>query len=166
MRVFWSAEDDGYIALCPELGDLSAFGKTPEDAVKELDQAIDLALQTYRAEGWKVPAPYVGEEFSGQFRLRVSKSLHAWLARRAELEGVSLNALVTQLLSEARGNEVAMSLVSRHLLPLTQQLSGALRVVSVKANVGSSDTVATMAPRTVVSPTAFGSQDATWFLQS
>ena len=41
--------------------------------------------------------------YSGQFRLRAPRSLHAWLAARAELEGVSLNTLCVQILSEASG---------------------------------------------------------------
>ena len=41
--------------------------------------------------------------YSGQFRLRVPRSLHGWLVDRAQREGISLNTLVVELLSEARG---------------------------------------------------------------
>lgn len=53
----WSDEDEGYIALCPEFPLLSAFGETPDDAVKEIQVAIAGALETYRSEGWDVPQP-------------------------------------------------------------------------------------------------------------
>jgi hypothetical protein len=36
MSVFWSAEDDAFIAACPELHGISAFGANPEEAAKEL----------------------------------------------------------------------------------------------------------------------------------
>ena len=38
-------------------------------------------------------------EFSGQFRLRLPKSLHFGLAREAEEQGVSLNSYILYLLS-------------------------------------------------------------------
>jgi antitoxin HicB len=47
--------------------------------------------------------PLTEAEGGGQWRQRVPKSLHAALARRAEKEGVSLNALVTAILAESLG---------------------------------------------------------------
>ncbi|NRA89548.1 MAG: toxin-antitoxin system HicB family antitoxin, partial [Simkaniaceae bacterium] len=44
------------------------------------------------------------ENFSGQWRTRVPKSLHADLVRRAKYEGVSLNMLVTSILSDSMGH--------------------------------------------------------------
>jgi antitoxin HicB len=92
-----------FVAVCPALGDISALGKTAPDAVAEMEQAIDLALETYAAEGWPVPEPDVLQEHSGQFRLRLPRSMHAWLAREAERQGVSLNTLATTLLANAMG---------------------------------------------------------------
>jgi predicted HicB family RNase H-like nuclease len=97
-----------FVAVCPTLGDLSALGKTAPAAVAELEQAIELALETYVAQGWPVPEPDIVEEYSGQFRLRLPRSLHAWLVHEAERQGVSLNTLVTSLLAHARG-ECAVS---------------------------------------------------------
>jgi predicted RNase H-like HicB family nuclease len=92
--VRWSDNDDAYIAVCPELGGISAFGDTPEEAISELGVAVGLAIETYEEEGWPLPEPAVVEEFSGQFRVRLPRSLHALLAHQAELEGVSQNSLV------------------------------------------------------------------------
>jgi hypothetical protein len=41
--------------------------------------------------------------YSGQFHLRVPRSLHGWLVDRAQREGVSLNSFVVESLSQARG---------------------------------------------------------------
>ena len=35
VEVFWSDEDDGYTAVVPDLPGCSAFGRTPEEAVRE-----------------------------------------------------------------------------------------------------------------------------------
>lgn len=103
MHVQWSAEDEEYVAVCPELGGVSALAETPEEAIRELETVIELTLETYEKQGWALPEPVEVAEFSGQFRLRVPKSLHAWLVRKAAQEGVSLNGLVVSLLSETQG---------------------------------------------------------------
>lgn len=102
VRIFWSGEDGGYVASTPEL-DVSAFGDTPEAALSELVTARALWLEELDASGHHAPAPLSLPRFSGQFRLRIPRSLHAWLAARAEVEGVSLNTLIVQFLSEAWG---------------------------------------------------------------
>jgi len=56
MRITWSDEDNMFVAVCPELGCLSALGVSQESAARELERAIMLALETYRAQGWLIPA--------------------------------------------------------------------------------------------------------------
>jgi predicted RNase H-like HicB family nuclease len=56
-QVFWSEADEGYIAICPEFPNLSAFGETAEEALAELKVALELAIETYREEGWPLPEP-------------------------------------------------------------------------------------------------------------
>lgn len=53
----WSAEDSAYIAICPDLPGVSAFGETRVKAVTEYEIALRLALETYQAEGWEMPPP-------------------------------------------------------------------------------------------------------------
>ena len=57
IEIFYSDEDSGYIAIVPELPGCSAFGGTEEDALVEVKTAIDLWLETARAEGYPVPEP-------------------------------------------------------------------------------------------------------------
>ncbi len=106
-HIVWSAADGGYIATAPELEGVSAFGETLEDALTELGVARDVWLEESCASGRDLPAPLTLPGYSGQFRLRLPRSLHGWLAARADVEGVSLNTLVVQLLSEARGKRSA-----------------------------------------------------------
>jgi len=103
MKLAWSPEDEVYVASCPELGDLSAHGAAPAEAAAELSIAMELAIATYKEEGWALPEPQKVRTHSGQFRVRLPGSLHTWLAETAESEGVSLNTFVVAKLSEARG---------------------------------------------------------------
>lgn len=55
INIFYSEEDEGYIADIPDLRFCSAFGETPEEALKEVLIAKSAWLETARAEG--KPAP-------------------------------------------------------------------------------------------------------------
>jgi len=112
MRVEWSREDEVYVASCPEMRSISAHGPSPGKAVAELSEAMRLAIETYVEEGWGLPEARLARRFSGQFRVRLPESLHAWLAESAEREGVSLNTFVVAKLSEARGAPLHTSTTS------------------------------------------------------
>ena len=99
-RIHWSPEDHCFVAVCPELEEVSALGDTPEAAAAELRRAVSLVLEDYCEEGTTPPAPAHLPSSSGQFRVRLPKSLHARLAADAEREGVSLNTWVVSRLSE------------------------------------------------------------------
>lgn len=98
--IAWSAEDQQFVATCPELGHLMALADTEEDAARELKVAIDLVLEHMAAEGATPPPPFEHSAHSGQFRLRLPRTLHARLVQQAQREGVSLNTLVCMLVSE------------------------------------------------------------------
>lgn len=108
-NVFWSQEDQSYIATCPEFPTISAFGDTPEQALAEMQIALEMAIETYQEEGWPLPQPRTQPTYSGQFRVRMPKSLHSKLATQAEDEGISLNTLVVTYLSQAIGASLAVS---------------------------------------------------------
>lgn len=57
IEIFYSEEDEGYIAVVPELPGCSAFGDTEEDALKEIKIAIDLWLETAEKDGREIPEP-------------------------------------------------------------------------------------------------------------
>jgi predicted RNase H-like HicB family nuclease len=103
-RIFWSVEDDAFVAVCPEIDELSAVGSTAADASAQLDTALAAAVAALEADGQPLPEPLVHRGFSGQFRLRVPRSLHARLAHRADTEGVSLNTLAVTLLAAGMGS--------------------------------------------------------------
>ncbi len=57
INIFYSEEDEGYIADIPDLKFCSAFGSTPEEALKELQIAKAAWLGAALAEGKPIPPP-------------------------------------------------------------------------------------------------------------
>lgn len=57
INIFWSDEDGGYIADIPDLDSCSAFGKTPEEALTELEKAKEAWLEAARESGKPIPPP-------------------------------------------------------------------------------------------------------------
>lgn len=57
INVFYSEEDEGYIADIPDLKHCSAFGETPEEAVREVLIAKLAWLEAARAAGKSIPQP-------------------------------------------------------------------------------------------------------------
>ena len=51
INIFYSDEDEGYIADIPDLGHCSAFGETPKEALSEVLKAKDAWLESARANG-------------------------------------------------------------------------------------------------------------------
>jgi predicted RNase H-like HicB family nuclease len=95
-------EDEGaWVASNPDLPGCASFGPNPGDAVRNLTEIRRLWLEGQIASGNKIPEPSVDERYSGKFVLRIPKSLHRLAEMRARHEGVSLNALVTNVLAGA-----------------------------------------------------------------
>ena len=61
IELFYSEEDEGYIAVVPELPGCSAFGGTVEEALQEVKIAMDLWIATAKKEGRNIPRP-IGKE--------------------------------------------------------------------------------------------------------
>lgn len=103
IEVFWSDEDEGYMAVVPDLAGCSAWGKTEAEAIREARHAIEAWIKAARSARRPVPAPSRrgdDEAYSGKFLMRVPKRLHADMARAAKTQGVSLNQYVLFLLTE------------------------------------------------------------------
>ena len=57
INIFYSEEDEGYIADIPDLVACSAYGATPEEALREVSVAKQAWLESARAEGKPIPEP-------------------------------------------------------------------------------------------------------------
>ncbi|MBF0479732.1 MAG: toxin-antitoxin system HicB family antitoxin [Candidatus Omnitrophica bacterium] len=105
LNIVWSEEDKSFVATSPVFNGLMAFGDTKEEALHEASVAIQAFLKTFQETGEQLPDPDVAETYSGQFRIRIPKSLHRRLAEVAAKEGVSLNQYVVAKLSGAEAEE-------------------------------------------------------------
>lgn len=125
-RVIWSDDDNAFVATCPEFEGVSGLGDTAAEALAEAEVALELMLETYADERWPLPAPTNLQEYSGQFRLRVPRSLHARLSEAAADEGVSLNTYALTLLAEGVGEARTVKQVRRCMDDLAVRLRGDL----------------------------------------
>lgn len=57
INVFWSDEDGCYVAAIPDLRGCSAFGDSPEQAVREVQVAKQLWIEAARSKGIAIPEP-------------------------------------------------------------------------------------------------------------
>ncbi len=57
INIFHSEEDGGYIADIPDLDACSTFGRTPEEALAELETVKKAWLQAARDTGKPIPPP-------------------------------------------------------------------------------------------------------------
>ncbi len=97
-------EEGDWVARIAELPGCTAHGSTQGEALKNLEEVTDLWLEDALMSGAAIPPPQIAECLpSGKWLQRVPRSLHKKLAELAEREDVSLNQLVTSILSEAIG---------------------------------------------------------------
>jgi len=57
MIIYWSEEDEAFIADVPELAGCMADGKTYAEAVANAEVIIDEWIETAKTLGRKIPAP-------------------------------------------------------------------------------------------------------------
>ena len=55
--IYWSSEDEVFIAEVPELPGCMAHGRTPERALKNAKEAIQLWIDTAKEFGDTIPEP-------------------------------------------------------------------------------------------------------------
>ena len=55
--IYWSREDGVFVAEVPELPGCVAHGDTQETALRNVNQAMDLWLDTAREFGYPIPEP-------------------------------------------------------------------------------------------------------------
>ena len=55
--IYWSNEDEAFVAEVPELPGCMAHSSTPEDALKKAQEAIQLWIDTAKEFGDPIPEP-------------------------------------------------------------------------------------------------------------
>ena len=93
-------DTDGYVLHCPELPGCITCGETVQEGLEMLEDAKKCWFTACLEDGVPIPEPTRLEDYSGQFKLRLPKSLHKQLAQRSSEEGVSMNQYCVYLLSK------------------------------------------------------------------
>lgn len=93
-------EDGTFFAEIEELPGCMTEADNIEQLLDMIKDAQRTWIQAALARGLPIPEPRSQEEFSGRFLVRIPKSLHRNLVRKAQKEGVSLNQLATMALAQ------------------------------------------------------------------
>ncbi|MBQ2720863.1 MAG: toxin-antitoxin system HicB family antitoxin [Clostridia bacterium] len=100
MEIIPDTKEGGYVVRFPELPGCLTCAETVEEAIKNAEECKKEWLTAALEDGIKIPQPVSDEEYSGQFKLRIPKSLHRALAEHSKEEGISMNQYCLYLLSK------------------------------------------------------------------
>lgn len=103
LEIVPDTEEGGYAARYPELPGCITCADTMEEVVANALDAKKAWLEAALEEGIDIAEPVTENElsgYSGQFKLRMPKSLHKSLAEHSKLEGISMNQYCLYLLTK------------------------------------------------------------------
>jgi len=92
--------EGGYVLSIPELKGCLTCADNLEKGMEMLEDAKKQWLTAALESGYEIPEPNTQESYSGQFKLRLPKSLHKELAEKSKQEGISMNQYCLYLLSK------------------------------------------------------------------
>jgi predicted RNase H-like HicB family nuclease len=99
VEIIEDKEEGGYALHCPELPGCITCAETVEHGMEMIEDAKKCWFAACLEDGVKIPEPKELEKYSGQFKLRIPKTLHRELAEQSKKEGVSMNQYCLHLLS-------------------------------------------------------------------
>ena len=100
MEIVEDKDEGGFIVTYPDLPGCISCGETIESAVANAIDAKEVWLEAAIEEGIEINEPDSLDDYSGQFKLRIPKSLHKSLAEHSQREGISMNQYCVYLLSK------------------------------------------------------------------
>ncbi len=100
MEIVEDKEEGGFVVSYPDLPGCITCGETIEAAVANAQDAKRAWLEAAIKDGISIQEPDSLEAYSGQFKLRIPRSLHKSLAEHSKREGISMNQYCVYLLSK------------------------------------------------------------------
>lgn len=103
LEIIPDREEGGYGARYPELPGCITCAETMGAAAANAEDAKRAWLEAALEEGLEIPEPTMEtdtSDFSGQFKLRMPRSLHKSLSLHAKQEGISMNQYCLYLLTK------------------------------------------------------------------
>ena len=99
MEIVEDKDEGGFVVSYPELPGCITCGETVEAAVTNALDAKRAWIEAALDEGIQIQEPDRLEDYSGQFKLRIPRSLHRLLVEHSKREGISMNQYCVYLLS-------------------------------------------------------------------
>ena len=100
MEIVEDEDEGGYVLSFPDLPGCLTIGETIKEAIENSEDAKRQWLKAAIEEGIEIAEPKLNDDYSGQFKLRIPKSLHRSLALNSKKEGISMNQYCLYLLSK------------------------------------------------------------------
>ncbi len=100
LEIIEDEDEGGYVVSYPDLPGCITCGETIESALENAKDAKKAWLEAAMEEGISIQEPETLDDYSGQFKLRIPRSLHRSLAEHSKREGVSMNQYCVYLLSK------------------------------------------------------------------
>lgn len=100
LEIIPDSAEGGYVASYPELRGCISVGDSVASAAANAEDAKREWLLSALEEGIEIPEVLPEAEYSGQFKLRIPKSLHRSLAIHSREEGISMNQYCLYLLAK------------------------------------------------------------------
>ena len=99
MEIVPDREEGGFVISYPDLPGCLTSGETIEQAIANAEDAKKAWLEAAMEDGIEIAEPDSLNDYSGQFKLRIPKSLHRSLAEHSRREGISMNQYCLYLLA-------------------------------------------------------------------
>lgn len=100
MEIVPDVDEGGYAVSYPDLPGCLSVGDTIAEAIKNAEDAKKVWLEAALESGVAINKPNDLENYSGQFKLRIPRSLHKSLAEHSKSEGISMNQYCLYLLAK------------------------------------------------------------------
>lgn len=100
MEIVPDTDEGGFVVSFPDLPGCITCGDTMEAAIANAQDAKAAWLSAALEDGIEIHEPDSLDDYSGQFKLRLPKSLHRSLAEHSKREGVSMNQYCVYLLAK------------------------------------------------------------------
>ena len=100
LEIVRDVDEGGFVASFPDLKGCITSGETVEAVAANAEDCKREWLAAALEDGYEIPEPPTDSEYSGQFKLRIPKSLHRTLAEHSKREGISMNQYCLYLLTK------------------------------------------------------------------
>lgn len=95
-----SVDDNNYLASAPELIGCKVRAKSRSEALQLIENAIRAHIKKLEENNLPIPIPFSEKKFSGKVMIRITSQLHQEIALKAQLQGLSMNRFIEDLLKK------------------------------------------------------------------